>query len=288
MRPQVDCVWPAGAHLGEGPCWDPRSDRLFWVDIKAGTLHAFHSESDTRQTWKPPVRICSIDVPPPAWDPPQGLEGLPFAFCGDAGFGWLGIGPDVVEVVAVAQPEADLPGNRFNDGKVGPDGRYWAGTMDDAEAVSSGSLYAFEFDGSFAVLDREYLVTNGPAFSPDGSVVYHSDSARQVIYAFDLGEDGALHRKRAFAQFAEGDGYPDGMTTDLEGNVWVAVWDGGRVLKLAPDGTRLATVAIPARNPTSCVFESHDPFVMYVTSASSGPSRDDPLAGSLFRVHLDA
>ncbi|HYH60697.1 MAG TPA: SMP-30/gluconolactonase/LRE family protein [Solirubrobacterales bacterium] len=286
MRAQVECVWPAGAQLGESPCWDHRSRRLFWVDIKAGTLHALNAEDDIREIWEPPVRICSIDVPPPGWPTPENLQGLPFVCCGDAGFGWLGVGQDEVEVLGVVHPEATLSGNRFNDGKLGPDGRYWAGTMDDSEEESSGSLYAFRPDGRFDTLDGGYLVTNGPAFSPDGSVVYHSDSARQVIYAFDLGADGVLRDKRDFARFGAGEGYPDGMTTDPEGNVWVALWNGGRVLKLAPDGTRLDAVAIPTRNPTSCVFTSHDPAEMYVTSAGGGSSHGD-LAGGVFRVRLD-
>ncbi len=144
------------------------------------------------------------------------------------GLAWIGVADDAVEIVAIVHPERERRGNRFNDGKRGPDGRYWAGTMHDAEELATGSLYAFRSDGSYTVLDSGYNVANGPAFSPDGSVVYHADSARQEIYAFDLDTGGALSRKRGFASFAEGDGHPDGMTTDRQGNLWVAMWDGAR------------------------------------------------------------
>jgi xylono-1,5-lactonase len=288
LRPKVDCPWPAKARLGEGPCWDPRSDRVFWVDLERGSLHAFSPRDGARQSWKPPARVCSLDVPPPSWVVPEGLNGVPFLSCGDAGFGWLGVGHGEVEIVELAHPEQNLAGNRFNDGKLGPDGRYWAGTMDDSEEESSGSLYAFGPQGEYATLDTGYLVPNGPAFSPDGSSVYHADSARQVIYAFDLGEDGTLQRKRDFVRFGEGEGYPDGMTSDREGNLWVAIWEGGRIEKLAPDGSRLDSVAIPAESPTSCVFASHDPAEMYVTSATPASRGDDRAAGGLFRVRLDA
>ena len=151
-----------------------------------------------------------------------------------------------------------------------------------ARGARYGSLYAFSADGTYAVLDTGYRVANGPAFSPDGSVVYHTDSARREIYAFDLARDGALENKRAFVRFAEGEGRPDGMTTDRTGNLWVAMWDGARVEKLSPEGTRLATVPIPTRRPTSCTFVDSDCTEMFVTSASLDASSEDSLAGGLY------
>ena len=129
-------------------------------------------------------------MPPVDWSPPTGLRGDVFVGCGDVGFAWIGVDDDAVEIVEVVHPERDRPENRFNDGKMGPDGRYWAGTMHEPEELETGSLYAFRADGTYEVLDSGYRVANGPAFSPDGSVVYHTDSARQEIYAFDLAGDG--------------------------------------------------------------------------------------------------
>jgi D-xylonolactonase len=225
-------------------------------------------------------------MPSVEWSPPTGLRGYVFVGCGDVGFAWIGVEDDGVEIVGVVNPESGRSDNRFNDGKMGPDGRYWAGTMHEPEELPTGSLYAFRGDGTHEVLDRGYRVANGPAFSPNGSVVYHSDTARQEIYAFDLTAHGTLEHKRVFARFGEGEGHPDGMTTDRHGTLWVAMWDGGRVERLSPDGVRLGAVPIPTRRPTSCTFVDSDSTEMFVTSASVGASSEDSLAGGLFRVSL--
>jgi len=282
----AECVWPARAKLGEGPCWDRRSEQLFWVDLKAGRLHAYQRVEGTRESWNLPDRICSLDLPPSGWSAPEGLRGAHFIGCGDFGFGWIGVTRDSVEVVPICNPRREQPNNRFNDGRSGPDGTYWAGTMDDAEELASGALYSFRANGEFTVLDDGYRVPNGPAFSPDGAIVYHADSALQVIYAFELGPDGGIDGKRPMVRFAEGEGYPDGMTTDREGNIWVALWDGARVEQVSPKGERMASIPVPTARPTSCVFADPECTEMYVTSASIGLPEDDGQAGALFRARL--
>ena len=279
-------MWPARARLGESPRWDPRSDRLFWVDIKTAELHALQPSQDTRRSWKLPCRLCSLDVPSVDWHSPAGLRGEVLVGCGDLGLAWIALEEDAVQIVAVVHPERGQSENRFNDGRMGPDGRYWAGTMHEPEELATGCLYAFHPDGTYAVLDRDYRVANGPAFSPDGSVVYHADSARHEIYAFDLAGDGSLESKRVFARFT-GQDQPDGMTTDRQGNLWVAIWNGARVEQLSPEGDRLGAVSIPTRRPTSCTFVDSDCTEMFVTSAGIGASSEDSLAGGLFRVLLD-
>ncbi len=239
-----------------------------------------------RQSWKLPSRLCSLDVPPDAWSSPTRLRGEVFVGCGDVGFTWIGVDDNLVEMVEIAHPERDRPDNRFNDGKAGPDGRYWAGTMHEAEERATGSLYAFRADGTYEVLDSGYRVANGPAFSPDGSVLYHSDSAQMEIYTFDLASNGTLKNKRVFARFGKGEGHPDGMTTDRQGNLWVAMWDGGRVEQLSSAGARLGAVPIPTPRPTSCTFVDSECTEMFVTSASVDALSEDPLAGGLFRVCL--
>jgi sugar lactone lactonase YvrE len=210
-----------------------------------------------------------------------------FVGCGDLGLTWVALEDDVVQIVEVVDPERDQPENRFNDGQMGPDGRYWAGTMNEPEELPTGSLYAFRHDGAHDVLDSGYTVANGPAFSPDGSVVYHTDSARREIYAFELAGDGTLHGKRVFSRFGEDEGKPDGMTTDRHGNLWVAMWDGARVERLSPDGARLEAVPMPTSRPTSCTFVDSECTELFVTSAGIGASIEDTLAGGLFRVRLN-
>jgi D-xylonolactonase len=281
----VDCVWPARATLGEGGCWDPRARKVYWTDIKGMHLHAF-SHDGTRQTWELPFRVGSVGIPPGGWVPPAELAGDVLIAAGDPGLMWLGLEDKSVCSVTIAHPEADLSENRFNDGKFGPDGRYWAGTMHDPETIVAGCLYAFSADGSHAVMDCGYHVPNGPAFSPDGRVLYHTDSALQTIYAFDLTPEGTLARKRVLVRFKPGEGSPDGMTVDGLGNLWVAMWDGSRIEKISPDGTRIGCIRLPTRRPTSCTFAGDDPKILYVTTAAIGLGPEDELAGGLFKIRL--
>lgn len=279
----VECVWDARAVLGESPCWDARSNAVYWVDIKGQRLHAYDPGAGARRTWTPPHRIFSLDVPPASWDAPSD-DAQWFAGCTAVGFSWIGVRGDDVITHALSHPEPNHPRNRFNDGKHGPDGRYWAGTMDDGESEGTGALYAFNATGASACIDTGYIVSNGPAFSPDGATLYHTDSARRTIYAFDLGRDGAASNKRVFIQFTDADGYPDGMTTDRAGNLWVAMWEGSRLQKLSPAAERLGHVLIPVMRPTSCVFANQT--TLFVTSAAIDAPDTDHLAGGLFRVDL--
>lgn len=279
----IECVWEAKAILGEGPCWDARNDTVYWTDIKGQRLHAFGARDGSRRSWTPEHRIFSLDAPPASWTQPS-TDAHWFVGCTAAGFSWIGVRGESVLIRALHHPEPTLANNRFNDGKVGPDGRYWAGTMDDRESQGSGSLYAFNETGACERVDTGYIVSNGPAFSPDGRTLYHTDSARRVIYAFDLDSGGAAANRRVFVQFGAADGYPDGMTTDRDGNLWVAMWDGARLQRLSPHGERLGHASIPTSRPTSCVFAANS--TLFVTSAAIGVSADDRLAGSLFRVDL--
>lgn len=273
------------ARLGECPVRDRRYGWLLWLDIEGAALYAFEPGGALR-AWSLPERICSFDVPRPGWQPPAALAGRPFVGCGDSGLAWIGVGDEEVVIAPIADPERDRPENRYNDGKFGPDGRYWAGTMHRREEAPTGSLYAFGPDGGCAILGRGYRVSNGPAFSPDGKTVYHADSPRGEVYAFDLTADGGLSRERTLLRFAEDEGKPDGMTTDCEGSLWIAVWDGGRVEKVSPEGTRLGAVEVPTLRPTSCAFVDDECTEILVTSASVGVPDTDELAGRSFRVRL--
>ena len=285
IETEVACVWPAHAILGEGPCWDAAARTLYWTDIKGARLHAYSPENGRRETWALPCRVGSVGMPSPAWSPPPRLQGTVLLACGDPGLMWLVLGAGNATIVVIANPESHLPDNRFNDGKIGPDGRYWAGTMHDLEIEASGCLYAFTPDGQATLLDFGYRVTNGPAFSPDGHTVYHSDSALQTVYAFDLTPEGQITNKRVFLRFAPGEGYPDGMTTDAQGNLFIAMWNGARIEKISPQGTRLGHIKMPTPRVTSCTFAGDDT-VLYVTTASIGLPVGDTLAGGLFKVYL--
>ena len=143
-------------------------------------------------------------------------------------------------------------------------------------------------DGQLATQDRGYCVTNGPTFSLDGRTLFHTDSPLRTIYAFDVSPEGELSNKRVWLKFADDEGYPDGMTTDAEGHVWVAHWGGSRVTQRDAAGQVLQTIALPAPHVTNVAFGGRDLSDLYITTARTGMSPPAlavaPLAGGLFCV----
>jgi sugar lactone lactonase YvrE len=268
----MECIADVKAVLGEGPVWDAREQAVYWVDIPEKRVFRW-SAAEGARTIAVDRHICSL------------LPRAAGGFIGGGYDGFLDIAPDLSTTV-IANPEPDLPGNRFNDGKVDRAGRFWAGTMDRHEQAASGSLYRLDPDRSWTRIDSGYRVTNGPAFSRDGRTMYHTDSARQIVYAFDLGEDGSAANRRVHLQFGEGDGYPDGMTVDAEDCLWIAFWDGWCVRRFSPAGERLAELRVPAQRPTSCAFGGADFDQLFITTASRDLTheerRSQPYAGGMF------
>jgi sugar lactone lactonase YvrE len=271
----VTCIADVQAVLGEGPIWVAREAALYWLDIKGRKIFRL-SEAGELDQWPTPFRVGSIA--------PRANGG--FIAGTDQGIAEIDLSSGRLQILF--NPEEELASNRFNDGKVDRSGRFWAGTMDDEERRASGALYRFMEDLSWVAVDAGYKVTNGPAFSPDGKRMYHSDSARQVTYVFDVDEAGNAANRRTFLQFGEGDGYPDGMTVDAEGCLWIAFWDGGCVRRYSPDGDLLRTVEMPVSRPTSCAFGGSGLDRLYVTSARIGLDETalgmQPNAGGLFLV----
>jgi sugar lactone lactonase YvrE len=268
----MECIAHVKAVLGEGPVWDAREQALYWVDIPQKRVFRWSQDQGSRTI---PVshHICSLL--------PRAASG----FIGGGYDGFLEIAADLA-VTVIADPEPDLPDNRFNDGKVDRSGRFWAGTMDRHEREASGSLYRMDPDRRWSRIDSFYRVTNGPAFSRDGRTMYHTDSARQTVYAFDLAEDGAASNRRVHLRFGEGDGYPDGMTVDAEDCLWIAFWDGWCVRRFSPAGERIAELRVPAQRPTSCAFGGPNLDRLFITTASRDLSAEElgaqPYAGGLF------
>ena len=265
------------AILGEGPIWSPRLGRVLFVDIKGARLIAWSPDDGGAREWAMTEPCCWLIE---RRDGDGFLAGLKTRIV-HLRFD-LEAGPGVVK--EVARPEAHLAGNRFNDAKADPHGRVWAGSMEDAESgATSGSLYRIDPDGQVTHADQSYGVANGPAVSADGRTLFHTDSAARTIYAFDLGADGTLGDKRVHIRFSEADGYPDGMTTDAEGGLWVAHWDGGRVTRFTADGRSDRSIALPCSRITSCVFYGAALDRLAITSAAIGRD-EEPLAGALFTV----
>lgn len=250
----MECIADVRAILGEGPCWSVRDQSLLWVDINASRIFQWSAKSGV-VTHALTENICSI---------------MPRASGGYIGAGYNGLLTLDAEfnITPLGNPEVELPGNRFNDGKVDRAGRFWAGTMDHAEKADGGTLYRIDTDLSWTAIDSDYRVTNGPAFSTDGRTMYHTDSAMQRIYVFALDADGNATERALFRQFKPEDGYPDGMTVDAENCLWVAFWDGWCVRRFSPEGMLLAEIPVPVQRPTSVAFGGSDLGEIFITTAS--------------------
>lgn len=271
--PAMAAVHRAGASLGEGPVWVASEGRLYWLDIHGRRLLAWSPERGLAEEWPTALRLTALAP----------CAGGGFVAGTDQGLVRF---DDPAELTAVADLEPDLPGNRCNDGKVDPAGRFWIGTMDDAEQSRVGALYRLDPDLTWNKVLRRIMVPNGPTFSPDGNWLYHTDSADRRIHRYPLAADGSLGQAEAFAHFDEAHGYPDGMTTDAEGCLWVAFWDGWAVRRFSPRGELLEELVLPVQRPTSCAFGGPDLATLFVTSAMVGLPGEaldrQPDAGSLF------
>jgi sugar lactone lactonase YvrE len=261
-QPQVTCVADVKAVLGEGPVWVERERALYSVDINARRIFRLDGAGAVR-SWDTSLRVGSLA--------PRAGGG--FIAGTDRGLAFADLESGSFEVFA--NPDEALPSNRFNDGKVDRAGRFWAGTMDDEERRATGTLYRIDGDRRVTAIDANYRVSNGPAFSPDGRIMYHSDTARQVTYAFDLDEAGNPSNRREFIRFGKGDGYPDGMTVDAEGCLWNAQVYDGKLIRYRPDGKVDRVIDMPVKKVTSVMFGGPELRHLFVTSARM---RLDPAA----------
>lgn len=269
------CIWPAGATLGEGPLWSRRDQRLYWVDVLGRKLHSYAPSSGARHTIDMPSEIgCVME---------RSRGGLAAMLRRGLAF----IDPASGAVEQVQDLEGDKPNNRFNDGKVDASGRIWAGTMAFNADELTGTLYRVEGPDGVVAMDGPYLCPNGPAFSPDSRLMYHAETMRCVIYAFDFDpQSGEIGGKREFTRFPDGAGYPDGMTVDADGYLWVAHWGGARVTRFAPDGQVDRVIPMPVPFVTSLAFAGDDLSDLYITTATLPMSDSEklalPEAGGLF------
>ena len=276
-RPEV-VSGPVAAH-GEGPIWDPFHRRLFWVDMMGRQLHALDPASGAIESKSFPDLVCAIA--------PTGSARLQVAFAKE--LAWLDWPSGAVTPIVAVEP--DLPGNRCNDGKRDPAGRFWIGTMSrSGEGVGAGALYRLENNGALTRVLSGLTIANGMAWSSDQRTMYFIDSPTREVWAFDFDPaDSSISNRRTVIRVTESMGWPDGMTIDTEGNLWVAHWGAGCVAHWDPvTGRLLGTIATDCPHTSSCCFGGVDERDLYITTSQLGLSATElaraPHSGCLFRV----
>jgi len=275
------------ALLGEGPVWHPEQQALWYCDIPARRMNRFHPSSGAMAHWD---FHCDVGSFAPTRDGA-------FVVALRDGIWRFDPASDARSQLAVAP--YDMTEERFNDGKCDPAGRFWVGSMDEPRRPGRAGLWCFR-DGILERRQSGITISNGLAWSADARTMYWADTEAHTVWTFDFEPlSGALTRRRVFAQFAPKPeqglfgygGRPDGAAVDAEGCYWVAMYEGGRVLRLSPAGELLAEVRVPARCPTMPCFGDADLKTVYVTRASIARPADEsaefPSPGCTFAFRVD-
>jgi len=269
--------------LGEGARWDARRGELLRVDIMAGRVYRDRVGGDGALL---PVRTYQVLGTVGAVAPVQDDEGWLLA----AGQGFVHLSPEgVLRPVAEVTPA----GTRMNDAACDPQGRFWAGTLADDHHPGGGALYRLDRNGQVELVLSGLTISNGLGWSPDGGTMYLADSGPRVIHAFTFdAERGTISGGQVLVTVAEEIGAPDGLTVDADGDLWVAIYGGGRVHRYSPDGVLRQALPVPAIQTTSCAFAGMGLSWLYVTTATENWSdeqrRAEPAAGLTYRFDTDA
>ncbi|WP_191487257.1 SMP-30/gluconolactonase/LRE family protein [Pseudomonas sp. FEN] len=279
----VELILDVANTTGESPVWNCREQALYWVDIPAGRLYRWDPASRRSQSWAAPEMLACIAA--------------------RADGGWIA-GMESGLFRLTANLEGDLrcsrlsgvnhalPGMRFNDGRCDRQGRFWAGTMqiDITAGVAAGGLYRYDAGQNTPLESRldGFVVPNGLAFSPDGKVMYLSDShaSVQLIWAFDYDIDsGTPYNRRVFVDMNQYPGRPDGAAIDVDGCYWICANDAGMIHRFTPQGQLERSISLPVKKPTMCAFGGRNMDTLFVTSIRPGGDlSDQPLAGGVFAV----
>ena len=267
---------PALHRLGEGPCWDEREGRLLYCDILDGRIHSVATDGSDARSWQLPDIVCSLGIAE-SGRLVVALRDRVVLFDRETG-----------AIETLGSIEADIEATRLNDGKVGPDGAFWVGTMDDSPAKAKvGALYRVTADGKVEKKVEGLGVSNGLAFSADGRTMFHTDTRGPWIdrWAFDPAT-GAISDRTRVATPDDAAGRPDGGAADAEGCYWSAGVSAACLTRYTADGALVARYAVPAAAPTMPCFGGPDLMTLFVTSLRNGRSEEQlaryPLTGAVF------
>jgi len=272
---QIELLYDAKATLGEGPIWDARTQTLYWLDILNKRIYA---GGDILVELDEFIGCIA----------PRKNGGLVLT----KRFSFWTLETDSVRTNLIAPLTDEPTNNRFNDGKCDPRGRFLAGTMDMGEKDPNGSLYSCDGKSITRILG-DVTISNGMAWSPDHKTFYYIDTPTRTVRAFDYDlETGMIENPRVVITVPEALGWPDGMTSDTQGNLWIAMWGGAKMTKWNPNtGELLEQIPVPAKNVSSCVFGGKNMNELYMTSARIGLDeaalQQYPLTGGVFHLETN-
>lgn len=276
---KTELLFDTKATLGEGPIWDARTQTLYWIDILQKRIYCggeIFLQLDN-------LIGCIV---------PRKSGGLVIA-SGDPGrLSFASLDLDSLQLTSLWSLADEPSNNRFNDGKCDARGRFLAGTMDMGEQDPFGSFYSFDGRSTTKLLGQ-VTISNGLTWSPDHKTLYFIDTPTREVKAFDYdSESGAIANPRLAVSIPEVFGWPDGMTSDMQGNVWIAMWGGAQITKWNPNtGELLEQIPVPAKNVSSCVFGGTNRNELYITSARKGLDeatlKQYPLTGGVFHLQTD-
>lgn len=273
---QTKLIFDAKATLGEGPAWDEKNQILYWVDILGKKIYTgteLLAELDEFIGCLAPIKNGHL------------ILGKKFSF--------VDFDPANREETLLHTLTSELATNRMNDGKCDPAGRLIAGTMDMNETDPNGTLYSFDGKQATPLVDQ-VTISNGLAWSPDHKTLYYIDTPTREVRAFDYDvKTGQIANPRVAINSGDKLGWLDGMTSDTDGNLWIAMWGGAQITKWNPNtGQLLDQIPVPALQSSCPVFGGKNMNELFITSARIGMSEENlkkyPLSGGLFKVETKA
>jgi len=274
LKPKV--LWKVRCILGEGTLWVKEHNSIYFTDIKKRKIYTLNTTNKKKNIYNVDKEIGFLEH----------IRDYVFI---------LGLQGEVriqnlksKKILKSINIESNIKFNRINDGKTDPAGNLWFGTMDNLERkIEKGSLYKLDKNLNLTKVDKNYRITNGPAFV-DQYNFYHTDSAKKKIYKIKINKKNKIIKKKIFKKFSVEDGVPDGMTLDRNKNLWVAHFHGACISVFNLKAKQIHKINFPAKNITNCTFGGQNNSELFVTTATKGMSRAEmrkfSYSGYLFSV----
>jgi sugar lactone lactonase YvrE len=278
MSSNIKIAWSGRAALGESGMWHPIEKKLYWIDITKGHINRLDVETGENQYVK--------------------VSGILGTVVGSSRGGVLAtLSNNIISfdfanqefaTIATVFP-ADRKDLRMNDGKCDRRGRFWIGVASQ-EKTGHGGLYRYDIDGTLTLMEKDVIFSNGLTWSPDNKYFYYVDTAKYCVYKYDFDLDkGTINNLSILLKLDNPSDKPDGLTIDREGFLWLALYNGGKIIRIRPNGEIDNTIVLPVERPTSCVFGGHDEATLFVTSCSRDLHEVETLkspAGDIFALQV--